>query len=235
MNGTVIVAAPADFVATVAATVVGIIQRVTEGGNACSIALCGGSTPAPVYQALALLPLPWAELDIFFGDERAVAPDSSDSNYAMAARTLFTRVPLAPARIHRMAAERRDADAAAREYEHQLPAQLDLLLLGVGPDGHTASLFPGAPSTGERTRRVLAVASPSPPLQPQVSRMTITAPVIAAAKQIVTMVRGAEKADIMRRILEGPDQPTLLPAQLARRGIWLLDQPAAAQLQRRDS
>jgi 6-phosphogluconolactonase len=235
MNGTVIVAAPAEFVATAAATIAGIIQEASSGGNGCSIALCGGSTPAPVYQALALLPLPWGALNIFFGDERAVTPDSADSNYAMAARTLLNHVPLEPARIHRMAAERPDAAAAARDYEQQLPAQLDLLLLGVGPDGHTASLFPGAPSTGERTRRVLAVASPPLPLQPQVSRMSITPPVIAAAKRIVTLVRGADKADIVRRILEGPDQPTLLPAQFARRGIWLLDQPAAAQLQRRDS
>ncbi len=114
------------------------------------------------------------------------------------------------------------------------PPQLDLLLLGVGPDGHTASLFPQSPALLERVHRVVPAAPPPLPLQPQLRRMTITPPAIAAARQIVIMVTGADKAKLVARILEGPDQPTTLPAQLARGGTWVLDPAAAGQLQRRD-
>lgn len=195
------------------------------------MALCGGLTPVAVYQVLAALPVRWRDVAIFFGDERAVPADHADSNYAMARRTLLDRVPILPERIHRMPAERTDADGAAREYEAGLPPQLDILLLGMGPDGHTASLFPGSPAVLERSRRVVAVASPPLPIQPQVRRMTITPPVIGAARQVVVMARGSDKAVILRRILEGPEQPTTLPAQCARGGTWIVDQEAAAQLQ----
>jgi 6-phosphogluconolactonase len=115
-----------------------------------------------------------------------------------------------------------------------LPPRLDILLLGVGPDGHTASLFPGSPALLETDRRVVAVPGPPPPIQPQVARMTITPPVIGAARHVAVLVSGIAKAALLARILEGPSDPITLPAQFARRGTWILDRAAAGQLHRRD-
>jgi 6-phosphogluconolactonase len=195
-----------------------------------ALALAGGATPRPVYECLARDPLAariaWGDLDIFFGDERAVPPDDPASNYGMAAATLLGRVPVAAARIHRMEAERPDRDAAAREYERLLPARLDILLLGMGPDGHTASLFPGSAALDQRERLVVPVTGPKPPAE----RLTITPPVIAAARRVAVMASGAEKAAAVARALQGPERPRETPVQWARRGVWFLDQAAAAHL-----
>jgi 6-phosphogluconolactonase len=199
----------------------------------CTLALCGGSTPVPIFESLIGAQVRWHDVAIYFGDERAVPPDDVASNFRMARQALLDHVPVRRDRIHRMKADAPDRDGAARDYERLLPLQLDLLLLGVGPDGHTASLFPGSPALSATVRRVLAVASPPPPVQPQVDRMTITPAAIEAAREIVVMVAGADKAAVLARILDGPVQPTVLPAQLARRGAWILDQAAAGQLQRR--
>ncbi len=212
-----------------------LIDSALAARGECALALCGGKTPAPVYTELARYPIDWRRVTIWFGDERAVPPDAADSNYEMARRSLLARAPIPPANVHRMAAERRDADVAAREYESALPVHLDLLLLGIGPDGHTASIFPGSPASRENIRRVMAVASPPAPLMPQVARMTITPVVIAAARNVVVMVQGRDKATMVQRILEGPEQPTVLPAQYARGGTWIVDQAAASELQSRDS
>lgn len=234
MSATVVVVTPARFADAAARVIAGRIGDAIVTRHGCSIALCGGSTPIPVYQRLAALPLDWASIDVFFGDERAVPPEHADSNYRMAREALIDRLQMAPRTLARMPADRPDRDAAAADYDRLLPGQLDVLLLGVGSDGHTASLFPESPAIAETGRRVVAVASPRPPLRPQVARMTITPLVLASARQIVVMVTGEEKASILARILDGPDRPTEFPAQLARRATWVLDAPAAGQLQPRE-
>jgi 6-phosphogluconolactonase len=196
----------------------------------CAVALAGGGTPRPVYERLALDPyarrVGWAAVEVYFGDERAVPATDPESNFGMAAAALLDRVPIPASRVHRMEADARDADAAARAYERLLPDALDVLLLGVGQDGHTASLFPGAAALEERTRRVVPVIGPKPPPR----RLTITPPVIAAARRIVVLAAGADKAEAVARGLEGPWRPADCPVQLARRGIWFLDREAAARL-----
>ena len=235
MAANVIVVASDQFVEIAATTIAELIGESLTMRGTCSVALCGGSTPEPVYRDLTQRPVNWPDVLIYFGDERAVAPDNVESNFAMATRALFDHVAIPANQIYRMNGERTDRDAAAREYDALLPPRLDLLLLGVGPDGHTASLFPGSPAVTEPWRRVVAVAAPPAPLVPQVGRMTITPLVIAAARHIVVMVRGSEKAAIVQRVLEGPDQPETLPAQFARGGTWIIDQAAAAQLHLRDT
>src|ERR1043166_5371837 len=144
----------------------------------------------------------------------------------MASETLLSLVPIRKERIHRMEGEQPDLDAAARGYEALLPAALDLLLLGVGADGHTVSLFPHAPALAETDRRVVRVTGG----EPLVQRLTVTPPVIQAAKSLLVLAAGGEKAEAVARALEGPDAPSVVPAQLARRGTWIIDRAAAALL-----
>jgi 6-phosphogluconolactonase len=125
-----------------------------------------------------------------------------------------------------MEGERPDRDAAARAYEALLPARLDLLVLGLGPDGHVASLFPQSPSLAESRRRVIAVTAPKPPPD----RLTITPPVIRAARVTIGLVVGAEKANALARVLDGSEGVDLTPGRLARDGLWLVDTAAAARL-----
>src|SRR5689334_4557551 len=131
------------------------IRAAAERG-ACSVALSGGNSPRAFLQELAKRPLPWEQVRFFFVDERCVPPDHPDSNYRMAREALFEPARIDPARIHRMEGERADRDAAARDYEALLPAVLDVVFLGIGEDGHTASLFPGSPLVDERVRKVAA-------------------------------------------------------------------------------
>jgi 6-phosphogluconolactonase len=151
----------------------------------------------------------------------------------MARRTLLDHVPVPGDRVHRMAADRADLAAAAEDYAGLLPSSLDILLLGLGPDGHTASLFPGSPALLETGRLVVAVAPPPPPIEPQVRRLTITPPVIDAARNVAVLVTGQDKAAVLARVLDGPPDPAALPAQFARRGTWIVDRAAARQLHRR--
>lgn len=197
-------------------------------GRAC-IALAGGTTPRAVHAELAALPeVPWSSVHVFFGDERAVAPDHPDSNYRMAKESLLDRVPIPPAQIHRLAAEGADRDAAARDYEAVLPEALDLVMLGIGEDGHTLSLFPGSPALNERRRRCIPVVGPKPPPE----RLTVTVPVLEAARALVMLAVGSGKAEAVARALEGALDPGRTPAQLARGGTWFVDPPAAALLSR---
>jgi 6-phosphogluconolactonase len=187
------------------------------------LALAGGTTPRRVYELLAARELPWPRVEIWFGDERCVPPDDEQSNYAMARAALLERAQLPPANVHRMRGELADRDAAARAYEAALPARLDLLLLGIGPDGHTASLFPGSSALRERQRRVVAVVGPKPPP----NRLTITPPVIAAAARVVVLATGAEKATAVRCAFESGTDPFECPARLLRDAEWHLDRAAA--------
>ena len=222
-----IVVAPEALPETAARHIAKVIeQAVVERGRA-SVMLAGGSTPRAVYWQLALIQgLPWEKVEIYFGDERAVPPGDSQSNYRMARESLFDAVPIPPAQVHRMSAERPDREAAAAEYARRLPERLDLVILGVGEDSHTASLFPGSSALKERVRKVLAVVGPKAP----VHRLTVTPPVIAAALEKIILVSGADKAGAVAQALEGPDQPIQCPAQLARDGIWIMDRTAASGL-----
>jgi 6-phosphogluconolactonase len=205
---------------------------VRDSGH-CSVALSGGRTPGPLYRRLAADPfasrVSWRDVEIFFADERSVSPSDPASNYRMAASALLDHVPIPVGRIHRMEAERADLEAAARDYERILPERLDLLLLGMGPDGHTASLFPGSPALDERTRRVVPAAATTQPRM----RLTITPPVIAAARRVAVLVAGPDKAATLARALGGPFRPRELPVQLALRGVWFLDDAAAPRAEAR--
>lgn len=191
-----------------------------------SIALAGGSTPQPIHAGLAEVELPWEQLTFFFGDERCVPPDDPQSNFGLAASSLFDRLEGTGPRIVRMEGEDPDREGAARRYAERLPARLDILVLGIGEDGHTASLFPGAESLEEIERRVLFVTGPKPPCE----RLTITPPVIRSARRLLMLDAGAEKAAATRRALEGDESAREVPARLARHGTWILDRAAAAEL-----
>lgn len=214
-----------------------IVERIGEAVKArgrCSLALAGGSTPRPIYADLSNRTtgrIAWERVEIFFGDERAVPPDHADSNFRMAREALLSRVPLKDEQVHRMAAERADRDKAADEYAAELPGALDVLLLGMGPDGHTASLFPGSAALNESKRMVVPVIGPKPPPQ----RLTITPPVIQAARHVVVVATGQDKAPMLARVLEGFVVPADAPIVLAKRGTWMIDSAAASGLTRNAS
>jgi 6-phosphogluconolactonase len=227
MTELIVVARPAELARPAAEWLeLEVSKAIAERGR-CALALSGGRTPEPAYRELALATsIDWPRVEIFFADERAVPPDHVDSNYRMVDLALLSRVPIPASQVYRMEAERSDRDAAAREYERRLPRRLDILLLGIGPDGHTASLFPGSPALDERQSLVLPVLGAKPPAE----RMSITPPVIEAARKIMVLASGEDKAAVVARALEGPQAPKAVPAQLARRGTWFLDQAAASQL-----
>ena len=227
MTELVVMSTPRDLVRPSAEWIGSEIKRAVAERGSCALALAGGRTPEPVYRLLASdASIDWTNVDLFFTDERAVPPDDAESNYDMVRRALLSRVSLPPSRTHRMKAESLDRDAAARDYERSLPSQIDVLVLGMGQDGHTASLFPGSPVLDERHRLVVPVVGPKPPPE----RLTLTPPVIEAARSVAVIAAGADKAAMVARAIEGPWSPREIPAQLARRGRWFLDQAAAAEL-----
>jgi 6-phosphogluconolactonase len=204
-----------------------------------SLALAGGSTPRALYAHLAEARLDWERVHFFWGDERGVPPGHPDSNYRMAQETLLARLPLPPENVHRIPGER-PAREAARQYEAELRRffgarlpRFDLVLLGLGGDGHTGSLFPLSPAVRARRRWAVPVRHTAPP-PPLVDRVTLTLPVLNAAAQVVFLVAGADKAGILTEVLEGPFEPERLPAQGVRPAqgglLWLVDAAAAARL-----
>lgn len=208
----------------------------TQGGF--SLGLAGGSTPKMLYQLLSEEPyrgrVDWSAVEVFFGDERCVPPDHPDSNYRMAYESLLSRVGLGVDRIHQMKGEI-DPEQAAREYDALLESRfgaegLDLLLLGLGEDGHTASLFPGTPALHETTRRCVAQFVPNSTTGPS-WRLTLTAPFINRCREVLMLVAGAKKASVVDRVLTGPNDPDHLPVQRVApesgRLIWMLDAAAA--------
>ncbi len=184
----------------------------------CHLALAGGGTPGPVYAALADRSVPWEAIEIWFGDERCVPPDHADSTFAMVRGRLLERVEVV---VHRMRGEDPDREAAARDYAMALPERLDVVVLGMGGDGHTASLFPGQSPEG----RVAVVNGPKPPPW----RLTLTESTLRAARERVVLVCGAAKAEMVARAFREP--VGRYPIQLALDGLWILDTEAAAQLQ----
>ena len=223
-----IVAANAALLAERAATwMAGVLRDTVTRRGHCAVALAGGHTPAPVYRLLARTSgIPWSRVILFFGDERAVPPDDPRSNFRLVNENLLAGLPEPPSRIHRMQAERPDREAAASEYAALLPAALDLLLLGMGEDCHVASLFPHQPPLHETQRRVVPTIGGAPLLP----RLTITPPVIGAARRICVLAAGPAKAGAVVRALEGPEDFAAVPAQLARGATWILDRAAAAEL-----
>jgi len=181
------------------------------------VALTGGSG-AKLYAAIDPHAVDWTRTHLWWSDERAVAPNHPDSNYRLAEEHLIARVPIPKQNVHRMPADLPDLEAAARAYEAELPAALDLIHLGVGPDGHICSLFPEHPLLQERSRRVAAITdSPKPPPR----RLTLTLPAVQAARGRVVTAAGAEKAPIVAR----RDDPAL-PVALAGPATWIVDPSA---------
>ena len=209
-----------------------------------TVALSGGTTPKLLYSLLATEPyrvrLPWRRIHVFWGDERCVPPEHPDSNFGMAKVTLLDLVQIPAEQLHRMQAEREDLNAA-RKYEIELarvfevpptgePPTLDLILLGLGADGHTVSLFPHTEAVRETKRWVVRNYVP----KFGANRLTLTASILNRGTTILFLVSGADKAPILREVLEGPPDPERLPSQLIRpvsgRLIWLVDRAAASQL-----
>ncbi|MES1245962.1 MAG: 6-phosphogluconolactonase [Acidobacteriota bacterium] len=228
------------------------ITRIAEASIASqgrfTIALSGGSTPKPVYRLLAEEPyrdrILWDRVHVFWGDERHVPPDHPQSNFGMAHDELLSKVPLPPGNIYRVRAEKADAERVAREYEWTLRSafnldegeapRFDLALMGLGPDGHTASLFPGSDAVREKTRLVMA-----PWVSAQSAfRITMTLPVFNRAACALFVVSGEEKAEALRSVLEGDLQPDRFPAQGVRpddgRLLWIGDRAAARLLRREE-
>jgi 6-phosphogluconolactonase len=206
------------------------IHLAAQARGRCILALSGGSTPGPVYEELGDSELskkvPWSQLEIYFADERAVPIDDPESNYRLVKDTLLRSHPEVLGQVFRMPADAPDRDQAAKRYARRLPDPIDILVLGMGPDGHTASLFPGSAALDEAEQRVVAVTAPKPPPD----RMTITPGVIGRARSVVVLAAGAEKTAMVARALHGEPDVKSVPAQLARRGTWILDQAAAGSL-----
>jgi 6-phosphogluconolactonase len=201
-----------------------------EARDRFRVALAGGSSPRAVYALLAAPPfrerVDWARVEVYFGDERCVPPDHPDSNFKMANDTLLSKVPIPPAQIHRIAGEKPPGEAAAEYAALVRGVRLDLVYLGMGPDGHTASLFPGTTALAERDAAVAAVFVP----KLDTWRVTMTAPYLSSAARVMIGAAGAEKADALHAALETP--PGAVPIQLIqpRELIWLVDAAAAAKL-----
>ena len=199
---------------------------VATGGH---VAITGGSTPRTAYERAATIREDWSGVDFWFTDERCVPPDHEQSNFGMADRALLSRVE--GATVHRMRGELGPEDGAAA-YENELgefgPEALDFIMLGVGPDAHICSLFPGDDALGERERRVVGVETPG--MAPLVSRVTLTFPVVNTSAQIVFLIAGEDKAEAVRRIFAGSPDPSAPGSLVEGEVVALLDRAAAARL-----
>jgi 6-phosphogluconolactonase len=217
-------------------------EAVAQRGR-FTIALSGGSTPKNLFNLLATNAksvLPWDRTFFFWGDERHVPPTDPDSNYRMADETMLSKIPVAAGNVFPIPAENRDAAAAAEAYEQtvrkffQLKAgefpSFDLILLGMGPDGHTASLFPGTAGLEEKSRLVIANWVE----KLKTNRLTLTLPVLNAARCVLFLVSGTDKANVLKIVLEedapGEQYPSKLVQPSNGKLIWLVDRAAASAL-----
>jgi 6-phosphogluconolactonase len=193
------------------------------------VTLTGGSTPRVAYERAARLREDWSGVDFWFTDERCVPPDHEHSNYGMAERALLSSAE--GATVHRMRGELGPEDGATA-YENELdefgPAALDLIVLGVGPDAHICSLFPGHEELAERERRVVGVETPG--MAPLVSRITLTLPVVNASGQLMFLITGDDKAEAVQRIFAGPPDPRAPGSLVDGNVLALLDRAAGARL-----
>jgi 6-phosphogluconolactonase len=217
----------ADHEAASRAAAEELARAARAGGH---VALSGGGTPRHAYELAAELEPDWSGATVWFGDDRAVPPDDERSNYRLAKESLLDRLARAPAAVNRIRGEL-GAAAAADDYELLVRGRaLDLALQGLGPDGHTASLFPGKPALDERERAVVAT---EPGLEPWVDRVTMTVPALCAARLVLYLVTGAEKAEPATRAFGGapdPGTPASLVRSTAGRTIVMLDHAAASLL-----
>ena len=228
-----------------AETIVKHVADCLQKQDTFSIALSGGSTPRRLYSLLAKEAvladrISWQRIHFFWGDERHVAPDHPDSNYLMAYNTLLSQASIPSTNIHRFRSEDADAERAAADYERQIQRffklragempRFDFVLLGMGNDGHTASLFPGTSALKE-TRRLVTANWVE---KFRTFRLTLTAPVLNSAACLLFLVAGKDKADAVQAVLEGSFQPNRYPAQLIQPSggelIWLLDRSAGKHL-----
>lgn len=203
------------------------------------VALTGGSTPVPIHRALRDAPVDWSRVQVLFGDERAVPPDDERSNYRAAREAFLSTVP---ARVHRIEAERPDLHAVALEYERTLlqtcGGVIDLLFVGLGADAHVLSLWPGCPaleapepSDPDAPSGPLVVATIDPPMNPAVSRVTMTPTVVARARHVLGIATGEGKRQALDRALHAPDAPSTIPAHVLRRAqdlLWIVDRAAVS-------
>jgi 6-phosphogluconolactonase len=233
----VLAEAVADFFVTT-----GTLAMADRG--AFNVALSGGNTPRAAYELLAAEPLrealSWSDVFVYFGDERCVPPDDEQSNYRMAEKAFLNAIDIRPANVHRIRGEI-DPGLAANEYASILrtdlgdPPVFDLVMLGLGPDGHTASLFPGTPPDEHEEVLVRGVYAKSQMMW----RVTITPKVINAARNVMFAVEGPDKAQILADVYQGPIDPTKYPAQIVHpysgRLVWLVDERAADLLDEKGS
>lgn len=234
---------PQELFAAAAEEVIRAASDAVQQRGRFTIALSGGSTPRGLFNLLATnarTVLPWDRMFFFWGDERHVPPTDPDSNYRMADETMLSKIPVAAGNVFRMAAENPDAAAAAESYEETLqkffqlePGQVpvfDLILLGMGPDGHTASLFPGTTGLQEKSRLVIANWVE----KFKTSRLTFTLPVLNAARCVTFLVSGTDKAPALHAVLESDAPGEQYPSKLIRpvdgKLIWLVDRAAASEL-----
>lgn len=217
---------------------VDVVERTLEKSDRFTIALSGGSTPLVIYRFLAgefADRVPWEKMHFYWGDERYVPHDDPESNYRLFRETVMKAVRIPDENIHPMPTSRGNPDADASEYEDSMRKdfdavrpRFDLILLGMGKDGHVASLFPGSRALDEKARWVVAVrADADPPV-----RLTLTPVVLNAASNVWFIVSGREKADILKRVMMGPVDPGRFPASVVRlpKGgvVWWVDEDAAA-------
>lgn len=221
-------------------------QSAVNSHGAFTVALAGGSTPKAMYSLLATDPylrdrLPWAKMQLFFGDERHVGPDDPQSNYKMANDSMISKAPLKPEQVHRMRTEDPEAEKAAREYEQELQKyfqtklgelpRFDLVLIGMGEEGHCLSLFPGTKALHPEPGRTVVRNWVG---KLYTDRVTITAAVANNAANVIFTVTGKEKAPALKAVLEGPYEPEQLPSQLIQpingEFLWLVDPAAASML-----
>lgn len=217
-------------------------EAIAERGK-FAMALSGGSTPKRLYEILAASPwkeqIDWSKVELFWGDERSVPPDHSDSNYRMASEAMIQKIPIPDGQVHRMEAEREDREAAAAEYQSAIQTVLgngdqgvavfDLILLGMGPDAHTASLFPGSDALKVTDKWV----TPNFVEKFDTYRMTFTRSLINAANEVLFLVAGEDKAEPLFEVFTGPSDPNRLPSQLIRpKGqlVWYVDTAAIAKM-----
>lgn len=232
-------------------------ESIAQRGH-FSIALAGGSTPRALYELLAQTPfrdqIEWDKTHVFWGDERAVAPNDERSNICMARAALLDHVPIPPQNIHIPQGDASDLDAAAHNYEAQLnslsrmsthageasKARLDLVLLGMGDDGHTASLFPRTPGLNETKRLVLAVGVA--PMMPHVARLTLSFRAINAARHVLVLVTGEAKSELLNNVLQGVRDDVTDIEKWPIQGVkpqpgeltWMLDEAAARLVTKSD-
>jgi 6-phosphogluconolactonase len=231
-----------------AADVVRIAGDAVAARGVFTIALSGGSTPKVLYALLAEHPslrnsLPWDKMKVFFGDERHVGPGHADSNFQMATDAMLSKVPFRPHQVHRIKGEYPDTAQAAAEYEEVIRREFDLqagafprfdlILLGMGSEGHTLSLFPGTKALNE-TQRIVASNWVG---KLCADRVTLTAATANNAANVIFMITGADKACALKSVLEGPHEPDQLPAQMIQPAngnlSWLVDEAAGSMLSKR--